>query len=205
VRAFRAVAPAARVVNFYGATETPQAVAFHPVPDDPGAGALPVGRGIDGVQLLVLAPSGEPAGVGELGEVAVRTRHLARGYLDDPAATAERFPAAPWSGDPADRLYRTGDLGRYRPDGVVELAGRADRQVKVRGFRIEPAEVEAALRLHPAVRDRAGGRARRGRRPAAGGVGGRGRRGRRALRAHLRPLLPGTQFRTPSWCSRRSP
>ncbi|HEX2202014.1 MAG TPA: non-ribosomal peptide synthase/polyketide synthase [Longimicrobium sp.] len=159
VERLRALAPHVTVVNFYGATETPQAMAFHIVPTvSTGDGArtgLPVGRGIEGVQLLVLDPSGRLAGVGERGEVVIRTPYLARGYLGDEAATAEKFAANPFTGDPADRVYRTGDLGRYEPDGTVRLAGRADAQVQVRGFRVEPGEVEAALAAHPSVREAA--------------------------------------------------
>jgi acyl carrier protein len=118
-----------------------------------GPDRQPVGRGIDGVQLLVLNAAGGLAGVGELGEVVIRTPYLARGYANDAEPTAMRFRPNPLTGDPADRVYHTGDLGRYRPDGMVEIAGRADRQVQVRGFRVEPAEVEAAIAAHPAVRD----------------------------------------------------
>jgi acyl carrier protein len=152
VERIRRLAPAAEVVNFYGATETPQAVAFHRVA--PGAeGRQPVGRGIDGVQLLVMGGGGALAGIGELGEIAVRTPYLARGYANDATLTAERFIPNPFTGEETDRVYLTGDLGRYRPDGAVEIAGRADRQVQVRGFRIEPGEVEAAIATHPTVRD----------------------------------------------------
>ena len=151
VARLRELAPATEVVNFYGATETPQAVAFHRVPREMDEGRVPVGRGIDGVQLLVMGPGGALAGVGELGEIAVRTPYLAAGYANDAALTAERFRANPFTGDAADRVYLTGDLGRYRPDGAVEIAGRADRQVQVRGFRVEPGEVEAAIATHPAV------------------------------------------------------
>jgi hypothetical protein len=97
---------------------------------------VPLGRGIPGVQLLVRGPGGLPAGVGEVGEVCVRTPHLARGYLGDPTLSAERF---------RDGAYRTGDLGRHRLDGRVDFLGRRDGQLKVRGFRVEPAEVAAAL------------------------------------------------------------
>ncbi|HEU0054645.1 MAG TPA: amino acid adenylation domain-containing protein, partial [Longimicrobium sp.] len=145
VRRLRAIAPNVEVVNFYGATETPQAMGAFRVPASlDGLGdRIPVGRGIDGVDLLVLTPSGGVAGIGELGEIAVRTPYLSRGYLNDAELTAARFVANPATGEAADRVYRTGDLGRYRPDGAVETAGRADAQVKVRGFRVEPGEVEA--------------------------------------------------------------
>ncbi|HEY0022714.1 MAG TPA: amino acid adenylation domain-containing protein [Longimicrobium sp.] len=157
VERLRALAPNAEAVNFYGATETPQAMGFFRLPADLAAvgPAVPVGRGIDGVDLLVLTPSGTLAGIGERGEIAVRTPYLSRGYLNDAELTSARFVSNPLTGDPADRVYRTGDLGRYRPDGAVEPVGRADQQVKVRGFRVELGEIEAALASHPAVREAA--------------------------------------------------
>lgn len=144
----RRYAPGVNCVNVYGATETPQVMSTHQVQDP--AGEIPVGHGIDGVQLLVTTPAGRQAGIGELGEIHVRTPYLAAGYLDDAALTAERFLTVP--GDTV-RRYRTGDLGRYLPDGAVQFEGRADRQVQIRGHRVEPAETEARLREHPAVAD----------------------------------------------------
>ncbi len=120
-----------------------------------GSAVVPLGRGMPDVQLLVLGAGGGLCGVGEAGEVAVRSPHLAAGYLGDPAATARRFVPDPFGGPgPAGggRLYLTGDLGRYRPDGAVEPLGRRDRQIQIRGFRVEPGEVEAALAAHPRVR-----------------------------------------------------
>jgi acyl carrier protein len=170
---------------------------------DPAAGPdarpiVPLGRGIPDVQLLVRTGTGALAGIGELGEVWLRSPHVALGYLGDAELSAARFVASPWTGDAADLLYRTGDLGRYLPDGEVEPAGRADQQVKVRGFRIELGEVEAALARHPAVREaivlaRGEGDDKRlvawltstGERPAA-----------RELREHLRGVLP--DFMVPS-------
>jgi amino acid adenylation domain-containing protein len=155
VAAVRRLAPAARIVNFYGTTETPQAHGCYEVTGPFGRqdaaapdGVLPVpaGWGIEGSQLLVLDPGGAPAGVGELGEVVIRSRHLAAGYTD-PDLTSRRFTGG------ADRMFRTGDLGRYRPDGAVVLAGRADDQVKIRGFRVELGEVRAALVGHRDIRD----------------------------------------------------
>lgn len=148
---FAEIAPNCRMVNFYGATETPQAMGHHVV--RPGSGAPPIGEGIDGVHLLVLDSTGELlCPPGEVGELYVRTPYLSRGYLGDPVATAERFVVNPFTGDPADLMYRTGDLARYRADGVVEFAGRADSQVKIRGFRVEPEEVEHAMTTHPGIR-----------------------------------------------------
>jgi amino acid adenylation domain-containing protein len=149
----RRLAPHATFVNFYGTTETPQAVACYQVPD---AGPsprwrVPIGRGIAAAQLLVVTAGGQLAGIGELGEIQARTPNLSIGYLNDPTATAERFVVNPFTQDPLDRVYRTGDLGRYRLDGTVEFWGRRDGQVKVRGFRVELGDVEAALRRHPGV------------------------------------------------------
>ncbi|NRQ35519.1 amino acid adenylation domain-containing protein [Nonomuraea sp. NN258] len=130
----RALAPGARMIACYGTTETPQVHAWHelvaPYPE-----VVPIGRPVEGGEILVLAPDGRRAGVGELGEVVVRSRHLATGYLD-PELTRRRF-----AGD----RFHTGDLGRRNPDGTITPVGRADDQVKVRGFRVELGEVEAAL------------------------------------------------------------
>ena len=95
------------------------------------------------------------AGIVELGRVTVRSPHLAGGYINDEARTREVFLTNPFTNDPNDRLYRTGELGRYLPDGNVEWAGRTDRRVSVRGFRVELEEIEAVLKKHPAVKDAA--------------------------------------------------
>ncbi|HEY7074301.1 MAG TPA: AMP-binding protein, partial [Solirubrobacteraceae bacterium] len=138
VRALREWAPKARIVAFYGTTETPQAAGWHADPGETDDRPLPLGTGVEGVQLLVLRDDLEPAGVGELGEVVVRTPHLTD------CASVEIAGV---------RAFRTGDRGRYDAAGRVHFAGRADDQLKVRGVRIEPAEVEAALRTHAAVAD----------------------------------------------------
>jgi hypothetical protein len=147
-------------VNFYGSTETQRAVGYHVVESESGApGAapapevLPLGRGIADVQLLVLDRRRRLAGIGELGELCVRSPHLAAGYLGDPELTRERFLVNPSTGIASDRLYRTGDLGRYLPNGEAVFVSRADHQVKIRGFRIELGEIEATLGHHPGVRE----------------------------------------------------
>ena len=150
------LAPNLTVINYYGSTETQRAVSYFVIDrkaEESAKEVVPLGRGIPGVQVLVRTASGEMAGVGEAGELWMRSPHVALGYLGDPALTAERFVVNPWTNDPADLLYRTGDLGRYRPDGVVEPMGRADQQVKIRGFRVELGEIEAALAKHPTVRE----------------------------------------------------
>ena len=157
VARLRALAPNVVCFNSYGATETQRAVACYRVPAEsehaPGPAIYPVGHGLPDVQLLVLTPRQQLAGIGELGEIYVRSPHLARGYLGEAALTAARFLINPFTGQPEDRLYRTGDFGRYGPDGAVTFAGRADRQVKLRGYRLEPAEVERALTQHSTVHD----------------------------------------------------
>jgi len=161
------LAPAVTCVNLYGSTEGQRAVSHHvtdpaPAGGRPGGGGgleerevLPLGRGIDEVELLVLDRQRRVAGIGELGELAIRSQHLALGYLGDPAQTAQRFVVNPGTGLAADRIYLTGDLGRYLPDGEAEFVARADNQVKIRGFRIEPAEIEMALARHPGLREAA--------------------------------------------------
>jgi amino acid adenylation domain-containing protein len=156
VQRLAALAPNLRVVNYYGSTETQRAVSYHVVDAQAEQKeVIPLGRGIPGVQLLVRNAAGDLAGIGEVGEIWLRSPHLAAGYLGDAALSASRFVANPWTGQARDRLYRTGDLGRYRPDGVVEPLGRADQQVKVRGFRVELGEVESAVASHPAIKEAA--------------------------------------------------
>ncbi|MFC0098348.1 amino acid adenylation domain-containing protein, partial [Micromonospora marina] len=145
----RAVAPQAALVNVYGATETPQVMSWHDTDRDQ-RDPVPVGVGVDGVRMAVHDRYGRPCGIGELGEIVVRTRHLTLGYVGDPAATADRFRPDPAGS--GTRLFRTADLGRIGPDGAVEFAGRTTT-AKIRGIRVEPAEVEATLRNHPQVAD----------------------------------------------------
>jgi|GEM_PF-1025393 len=149
------LAPDAHCINLYGSTETQRALGYHLAePSAAGREVLPLGRGIDGVQLLVVREDRELAGVGESGEIWVRSHHLAAGYLDDRELTAARFLPNPFAGPGApasDRIYRTGDLGRYRPDGEVEVVGRRDGQVKIRGFRIETGEVASVLGRLPGI------------------------------------------------------
>jgi amino acid adenylation domain-containing protein len=114
---------------------------------------VPIGQPIGNVRTYVLDSNMQPVPVGIAGELCVGGAGVARGYSDKPDLTAEKFAPDPFHKDGSCRLYRSGDLVRYRQDGVIEFLGRIDNQVKVRGFRIELGEVEAALSLHPAVRE----------------------------------------------------
>jgi amino acid adenylation domain-containing protein len=161
VAVFRRMVPNARIGSFYGATETQRAVGYYEIPDDfvandrDASRPVPLGRGIKDVQLLLLNKNGQLAGVGELAELYVRSPHLGHGYIADDELTAEQFLINPFTNDPTDRVYRTGEVGRYLPDGNVEWVGRTDRRVNIRGFRVEPEEVEIVLKQHPAVKDAA--------------------------------------------------
>ncbi|MFD9392985.1 amino acid adenylation domain-containing protein [Streptomyces sp. NPDC060000] len=136
-----------QVHHAYGPTETTIWSTSRIVADDPGE-RLDVGRPIANTQVLVLDPTGRELPVGVRGEVCIAGRGVALGYHGRPELSAERFTAHPVHG----RCYRTGDLGHWRSDGTLELAGRADRQVKLRGNRIELGEVEQAVLGHPRVR-----------------------------------------------------
>ncbi|MFJ6483325.1 amino acid adenylation domain-containing protein [Streptomyces sp. NPDC091682] len=140
-----------RLVNQYGPTECTNTTTYHVVTEaDIEAGRIPIGRPLPGARVLVLGEHLEPLPRGAIGELFIAGRGVARGYLGDPARTAEAYPPDPY-GPPGARMYRTGDLARLRSDGVLEFHGRRDNQVKVRGHRIELGEVEAALLHHPDV------------------------------------------------------
>jgi amino acid adenylation domain-containing protein len=148
VARLKKLAPTVTSINLYGTTETQRAVSFFVAEHEAVTTTkeeLPVGRGIDGVQLLVLNAAGQLAGIGELGEIYFRSPYLALGYNEDDELTQQRFITNPFTGVQDDRLYKTGDIGRYLPDGNVEMSGRMDHQVKIRGFRIELGEIESAI------------------------------------------------------------
>jgi amino acid adenylation domain-containing protein len=154
----RLLPPGVVLFNAYGPTETTVACAVcpfpGPVPIDGNLREVPLGRPLSYVRAYVLDRGLRPVPIGVTGELFVGGLGLARGYLDRPDLTAERFVPNPVSGVwgwPGERLYRTGDLVRLLPGGLLEFVGRADGQVKIRGYRIEPGEIEETLAGHPRV------------------------------------------------------
>ena len=140
------------LVNNYGVTEATVVSSSGPVSPDGGDGCVPsIGRAIAGTRLYVLDEEGRPVQSGEPGELFIGGDGVAIGYLNRPAATAERFVTKCLTGDPGARLYRTGDLVRVGLEGEVYFLGRLDTQVQIRGHRVELDEVAAALTTHPAV------------------------------------------------------
>ncbi|MFH8410881.1 amino acid adenylation domain-containing protein [Streptomyces sp. NPDC018019] len=147
-----AACPGITLVNFYGPTENSVVSSAYVVRDLPAdAATVPIGRPFPNSSCHVLRDDGTPAGPGEEGDLLVGGDGIAIGYLNDPALTAERFLDDPFDPRPGGRLYRTGDRARWRPDGTLEYRGRRDRQVKLRGFRVELDEIETRLRSHEAV------------------------------------------------------
>ncbi|MEW5928486.1 MAG: amino acid adenylation domain-containing protein [Gemmatimonadota bacterium] len=153
IRGWLAALPGCELVNQYGPSETHVVSSLKLAGEPERWPALPgIGAPISNTRLYVLDPSLQPLPPGVPGELHVGGDSLARGYLDRPGPTAARFVPDPFGAEPGGRLYRTGDRARWLADGGLEFLGRVDQQVKVRGFRIEPGEVEAALESHPAVR-----------------------------------------------------
>ncbi|MEG2029038.1 MAG: amino acid adenylation domain-containing protein [Janthinobacterium sp.] len=146
--------PPRQLLNGYGPTETTTFATTYVVRGAPqGARAIPIGRPIGNTQVYLLDPLGQPVPVGVAGELHIGGDGVARGYLNLPRHSAERFIADPFSGVPGARLYRSGDLGKWRADGTIEFAGRNDFQVKIRGYRIEPGEIETRLAACAGVRE----------------------------------------------------
>jgi amino acid adenylation domain-containing protein len=144
VDAVAAIAPGCESINFYGSTETPQAASFYRVPKAGAEDRAPIGAGIDGFALEIRDAQGRAAADGDAGEIVVRSRFLTLGYVQD-----GRLPEAASSG--AETCYATGDIGHRRADGQIAIQGRRDDQVKVRGYRVELAEVTAFALMSPRV------------------------------------------------------
>ena len=148
IEQIRSFAPALRILNHYGPTETTIGVLTHeianPAPDRPP----PLGRPLSGVSVEILDEAGRRLPVGAIGEIWIAGATVARGYWRRREATRQCFVVDPQGGE---RRYRTGDLGKRHADGTISFHGRVDRQIKVRGYRVEPGEIEAKLASHPAV------------------------------------------------------
>jgi len=148
--------PRCALHNHYGPSETHVMTSFVLEGDPRSWPALPpIGRPIDNTRAYVLDRHMQPVPIGVPGELYIGGDCVARGYIDRPDVTAERFVPDDLDGRPGDRLYRSGDLCRYRADGAIEFIGRADHQVKIRGVRVEPAEIEVVLGRHPGVKESA--------------------------------------------------
>jgi aspartate racemase len=142
-----------QLINGYGPTENTTFTCCCSITESQIGTSVPIGRPIANTQVYILDALLQPVPVGVPGELYIGGAGLARGYLNSPDLTAERFIPNPFSDDPDVRLYKTGDLARYLPDGNIEFMGRLDNQVKIRGFRIELGEIEAVLAQHPAVQE----------------------------------------------------
>ncbi|MEU3535112.1 amino acid adenylation domain-containing protein, partial [Streptomyces murinus] len=152
VRDFHRSVPGRALYNHYGPTET-HVVTAHTLGADPDDWPVsaPIGRPIANSRAYVLGSGLQPVPPGVVGELYIAGAGMARGYLHRPDLTAERFVADPYAPEPGARMYRTGDLVRQSSDGVLEFMGRADHQVKIHGFRVEPGEIEAVLTGHPDI------------------------------------------------------
>lgn len=153
-RAWFARCPKVPLINAYGASECSDDVSLHRLTRAPDAATsnVPVGAPLPNTQLYVLDHNLEPQPVGVVGELCIGGAGVGRGYVNDPAQSRQRFIPDPFAREKGSRMYRTGDLARRRADGTIECLGRADLQVKVRGYRIELKEIEAALADHASVR-----------------------------------------------------
>ncbi len=140
------------LVNLYGPTETTMAKCFYKVPEVPSPGVQPIGSPLPQTQALVLNRNGQLCGVAEPGEIVLRTPFRTLGYINATQENLKKFARNPFREDEQDTVYYTGDQGRYRPDGQLNIMGRMDGQVKIRGIRIELGEIESALNRHPQVK-----------------------------------------------------
>ncbi|WP_157831216.1 non-ribosomal peptide synthetase, partial [Pseudomonas sp. 43NM1] len=153
-RRLLAFAPELRLVHCYGPTETTTYATTYEVKSlAADADSVPIGRPISNTQIYLLDAFQQPVPIGVVGEICIGGQGVAKGYLNRPELTAEKFVPDVFSGNPQALLYRTGDLGRWNAQGLLECLGRNDDQVKIRGFRIELGEIEARLATCPGVKD----------------------------------------------------
>jgi amino acid adenylation domain-containing protein len=146
VRRFLEYAPGTTLINGYGPTENTTFTCCHIMrAGDPLPESIPIGTPVSNTRVYVLDEYMNPVSFGEIGELYAGGDGVARGYLNDEEATSAHFLPDPFSEEPFQRIYRTGDLARWRPDGTIEFVGRVENQVKILGYRIEPAEIEAVL------------------------------------------------------------
>ncbi len=153
-RWFRVFGERIQLVNLYGPTETTVTKLFHFIkPADEARRSIPIGKPMPGAAAVIVGPDGQICPPGVAGEIYIRTPYRALGYYNQPDLTQEAFIRNPFTEDAHDIVYKTGDLGRILNDGNFEFVGRLDQQVKIRGVRIELAEIEGALRRHEAIKD----------------------------------------------------
>ncbi|MCE9671221.1 non-ribosomal peptide synthase/polyketide synthase [Myxococcus stipitatus] len=152
-REWLALMPSIPLLNAYGHTECSDDQAHFPLLSPPSSSSTPIGRPIQNLRFYVLDERLNPLPLGATGELFIGGLGVGRGYLGDPSKTAEKFLPDPFSPLPGARLYKTGDLGRWNASGLLEMLGRVDFMVKLRGFRLELGEVETALSRFPSVRD----------------------------------------------------
>ena len=153
VRQFLEQAPSTTLINGYGPTENTTFTCCHVMrAGDPIPESIPIGRPVSNTRVYILDTDMNPVSSGQIGELYAGGDGVARGYLNDPDATSASFLPDSFSEESFGRMYRTGDLARWRPDGTIEFVGRVDNQLKILGYRVEPAEIEAALLRHGRVK-----------------------------------------------------
>ncbi len=152
VEKWRKSIPHGQIVNLYGPTETTMAKCFYQVPARHPHGIQPVGKPLPQTQAIVINKQRQLCGIAEPGEIVIRTPFRTHGYINAPEENIKRFVPNPFRQDERDKVYYTGDQGRFRPDGLLEILGRNDDQIKIRGLRVELGEIESVLSNHPAVK-----------------------------------------------------
>ncbi|MFQ4145490.1 amino acid adenylation domain-containing protein [Chlorogloeopsis sp. ULAP02] len=156
IRRVRELAPKCTIFNHYGPTETTVGILTYFIEEiftDATSNTVPLGRPLAHTQIYLLDNYCQPVPLGVVGEIYIGGDNVARGYINQPELTKERFIPNPFSSEPGARLYKTGDLGRYQSDGNLEFIGRIDDQIKLHGYRIELGEIEAVLHQHSQVRE----------------------------------------------------